>query len=60
MVNVQGQKIGRVQKKSEKVMWKNVKKLKYNFDAVNLKINKYLNAKLLKFNMFYTRSSLHY
>ena len=34
-------------------MFKNMKKIKYNFDVetINLKIDKCLNAKLLKFNM---------
>ena len=40
----------------------NVQNIKYNFDAetVNVRINKCLNVKLLKFNMLYTRSSIHH
>ena len=35
-------------------MFKNVKKIKDNFNAetVNLRINRYINTKLLKFNIF--------
>ena len=35
-------------------MFKNMKKIKDNFDAetIDLKINKCINAKLLKFNIF--------
>ena len=38
-------------------MFKNMKKIKYNFDVetINLKIDKCINAKLLKFNIL-----LHY
>ena len=40
----------------------NLKKVKYNFDfqIVNLRINKYINAKLLKLNMLYMRGSHHH
>ena len=36
--------------------------IKYNFDSeiVNLRINKYINAKLLKLNMLYMRGSRHH
>ena len=60
MVTAQGQNMERMQKISEKNNVQKCKKLEYNFDAVNLKINKYLNAKLLKFNMIYIRGSLHH
>ena len=43
----------------KRVMFKS-EKLKYNFDAVNLRINKCLKTKLLKFNIFYIRNSLHH
>ena len=38
------------------------KKIKYNFavETVNFKIDKFLNAELLKFNMLYIRYSLHH
>ena len=49
-------------KTSQKNNVQNLKKVKYNFDfeIVNLRINKYINAKLLKFNIFYTRGSRHH
>ena len=36
--------------------------MKYNFNAetINVRINKLLNSKLLKFNMLYIRSSVHH
>ena len=46
----------------KRIMFKILKKIKYNFDSeiVNLRINKYINAKLLKLNMFYMRGSRHH
>ena len=37
-------------------------KIKYNFDSeiVNLRINKYINAKLLKLNVLYMIGSRHH
>ena len=41
----------------KRIMFKILKKIKYNFDyeIVNIRINKYINAKLLKLNMLYMR-----
>ena len=57
MVTAQGQNMERMQKTSLK---NNVQKINFNAETVNLRINKYLNAKLLKFNMIYIRGSLHH
>ena len=60
MVTAQGQNMGKVQKTSKKSNVKKCEKLKYNFDVVNLRINKCLKAKLLKFNMFLHQKLTHH
>ena len=55
MLKPQFQNMGKRQKHLESYNFqKHKKKLKENFDAetVNLRINKCINAKLLKFNIF--------
>ena len=57
--NILGEQCSTLLKKNNVQKYEN---MKYNFDAetVNVRINKSLNAKLLKFNMLYTRSSVYH
>lgn len=61
MVTAQNQNIRRVQKNLKRVIFKNVKKLKYNFvaETVNLRISKCLNAKLLKYTQHHIIKKTH-
>jgi len=55
MLKAQCKNMGKNKNILKVIMFKNIKKkLKENFDAetVNLRINKCINAKLLKFNIF--------
>ena len=60
MMMAHGQNMGENAKTSKKSNVKKCEKLKYNFDAVNLRINKCLKIKLLKFNMYYIRNPIHH
>ena len=54
MLKGQFQNMGKDKNILKVIMFKIMKKIKDNFDAetVNLRINKCINAKLLKFNIF--------